>query len=113
MVKSDAAWPTYLPKNLTSYVNAPQAYITSLNSKIVSLFFYLKIGQKVDEKWPLTLVDHQNKRKKIFLKPGQMIMFEGSKVLHGRQFPLNGSYYDELVLFFTREENKTNSDYYD
>ena len=22
-VKSDAAWPTYLPKNLTSYVNAP------------------------------------------------------------------------------------------
>ena len=73
----------------------------------------MKIGQKVDEKWPLTLVDHQNKRKKIFLKPGQMIMFEGSKVLHGRQFPLNGSYYDELVLFFTREENKTNSEYYD
>ena len=25
MVKSDAAWPTYLPKNLTSYVNAPHA----------------------------------------------------------------------------------------
>ena len=91
-----------------------QTYIAlSLNSTIVSLFFYLKIGQKVDEKWPLTLVDHQNKRKKIFLKPSQMIMFEGSKVLHGRQFPLNGSYYDELVLFFTREENKTNSDYYD
>ena len=25
LVKSDAAWPIYLPKNLTSYVNAPLA----------------------------------------------------------------------------------------
>ena len=23
LVKSDADWPTYLPENLTSYVNAP------------------------------------------------------------------------------------------
>ena len=31
LVKSDSAWPTYLPKNLTSYVNAPELLIGHLS----------------------------------------------------------------------------------
>ena len=30
-ISSDAAWHTYLPKNLTSYVNAPQAFVDDLS----------------------------------------------------------------------------------
>eukprot|EP00093_Oithona_nana_P000343 00343.XXX_960_2243_1 [CDS] Oithona nana genome sequencing. len=60
----------------------------------------LQIEQEVAEKWPLTLIDNQNKRKKIFLKAGQMIMFESSRMPLGRQYPLNGTFYDELLVYF-------------
>ena len=59
-----------------------------------------QIEQEVAEKWPLTLIDNQNKRKKIFLKAGQMIMFESSRMPLGRQYPLNGTFYDELLVYF-------------
>ena len=58
----------------------------------------------------MTLIDHDNKKKKIYLKPGEMIMLESSKVPHGRQFPLKGDHYDELVMFLQPET--TDDDYY-
>ena len=64
------------------------------------LFSFFQIEQEVAEKWPLTLIDNQNKRKKIFLKAGQMIMFESSRMPLGRQYPLNGTFYDELLVYF-------------
>ena len=61
---------------------------------------FFQIEQEVVEKWPLTLIDNQNKRKKIFLKAGEMIMFESSSMPLGRQYPLNGTFYDELLVYF-------------
>lgn len=54
----------------------------------------------MDEEWPLTLIDHKNSRAKVFLKPGEMLVYEGAKMPHGRQFPLNGDFYDNLFVHF-------------
>ena len=59
-----------------------------------------QIDQKVDQNWPLTMVDHRGKRLKIYLKPGQMVLYESAKLPHGRQFPLNGDFYDNLFIHF-------------
>ena len=54
----------------------------------------------MDEDWPLTLITHQGEKVKIYLKPGDMLIYEGAKVPHGRQFPLNGDYYENLFVHF-------------
>ena len=60
----------------------------------------------MDEDWPLTVIDHQGRKKKIYLKPGQMLLYESATVPHGRQFPLNGDYFDNIFIHFTVEKKK-------
>ena len=59
-----------------------------------------QIDQKVDEPWPLTVINHLGEKKKIFLKPGEMLLYESAKMPHGRQFPLIGDYYDNLFVHY-------------
>ena len=61
---------------------------------------FLQIDQKVDEEWPLTVIDHKMERAKVFLKPGEMLLYESAKMPHGRQFPFNGDYFDNLFVHF-------------
>ena len=63
--------------------------------------FIKKIDQKVDEDWPLTVVDHAGNKEKIVLKPGEMVLYESATVPHGRQFPLNGDYFENLFVHFS------------
>ena len=74
--------------------------------KIPTHFFgaILQIDQKVDEDWPLLVVDHQGNRVKIILKSGQMIIYEAGTIPHGRQFPLKGEYFDNLFMHFGPED---------
>ena len=60
----------------------------------------MQIDQKVDHDWPLTLISHQNEKIKVFLKPGEMLLYESAKIPHGRQFPLQGEYFDNLFVHF-------------
>ena len=36
----------------------------------------------------------------MFLKPGEMLLYESAKMPHGRQFPLEGDFYDNLFAHF-------------
>ena len=61
----------------------------------------LQIDQKVDNEWPLTVIDHKGKKDKIYLKKGEMVVYESAKIIHGRQFPLDGDYFENLFIYFT------------
>ena len=54
----------------------------------------------MDEDWPLLILNHDGKRKKIFLQPGEMLFYESAKVPHGRQIPFNGEYFDNMFAHF-------------
>lgn len=73
-------------------------HVDRLNTHVVS--FILQIDQLVDEEWPLTMVDLRGRKQKIVLRPGDMVMYEGAKVLHGRQFPLKGKFFDNIFVHF-------------
>lgn len=60
----------------------------------------LQIDQKVDENWPINLVDHKGQKKSLTLKPGKMLLYESATVPHGRQFPLKGDFYDNIFIHF-------------
>ena len=53
----------------------------------------LQVTQEVDEPWPLEVYDHDGFAHNITLQAGEMLLYESHTVLHGRPFPLNGSYY--------------------
>jgi len=73
-------------------------HVDKLPTHIISVI--LQIDQKVNEEWPLTVIDHKKDRAKVFLKPGEMLLYESAKMPHGRQFPFNGDYFDNLFVHF-------------
>ena len=40
----------------------------------------------------------------IFLKPGEMALYESAVVPHGRQFPFNGEFFDNLFVHYTLKD---------
>ena len=46
------------------------------------------------------MIDHAGEKKKIFLNPGEMLLYESAKVPHGRQYPLQGEYFDNIFIHF-------------
>ena len=48
-----------------------------LDKEIISVL--LNIGQKVKRPWPFLVLNHRSKINKIYLRPGQMVFYEGSK----------------------------------
>ena len=54
----------------------------------------------MQEDWPLEVIGHDGVAVNLTLQPGEMILYEGHSVIHGRPFPLNGSYYANLFVHF-------------
>lgn len=50
--------------------------------------------------WPVEIYDHSGVAHNVTLKPGEMAMYESHTTLHGRPFPLNGSFYANLFVHF-------------
>ena len=40
----------------------------------------------------------------IFLKPGEMALYESAVVPHGRQFPFNGDFFDNLFVHYALKD---------
>lgn len=50
----------------------------------------LNIDQDVDEDWALQIEDHHYRTHRIILEPGEMLLYEGGRLRHGRPDPLKG-----------------------
>lgn len=60
----------------------------------------LQVAQDVDEDWPLEVIGHDGKAVNITAHPGDMILYEGHSIIHGRPFPLKGRHYANVFLHF-------------
>ncbi|EAR62427.1 prolyl hydroxylase family protein [Neptuniibacter caesariensis] len=72
-----------------------------LNTHEVSLI--LNIQQKTQEDWPLTIEDHFYRQHQITMQPGQMLLYEGCRLLHGRPTPLKGSIFANIFVHYSVE----------
>eukprot|EP01051_Picozoa_sp_SAG22_P010935 SAG22_NODE_1015_length_6025_cov_3.431320_6_plen_705_part_00 len=50
----------------------------------------------VDEPWPLMIEDHTGLEHQLTMAPGEMVLYESARLVHGRPVPLNGSVYANL-----------------
>lgn len=63
-------------------------HVDRMDTHVVSAI--LQLDQNVDKDWPLYVLDMKGKRVKVVLEPGEMVLYESAKILHGRQEPLDG-----------------------
>ena len=71
----------------------------------------INIGQEVAEPWPLELYDHDGRAHNVTMQPGDMVLYESHSVLHGRPFPLNGTYFANIFVHFKPVfDSKTETD---
>ena len=73
-------------------------HVDHLINHVVSAI--LNIKQDVDSPWPLQIYDHDDNLHEIFLQPGEMILYESAKLIHGRAKPLNGSSYENYFVHY-------------
>ena len=74
------------------------AHVDKLDTHVISAI--LNIHQKVDEDWPLQILDHDGKVHHVILKPGEMVWYESAKLLHGRTIPLNGTSFENIFIHY-------------
>lgn len=60
----------------------------------------LNIAQDVDEPWPLLIEDHAYRRHQVYLEPGEMLFYEGARLLHGRPQPLKGREFANMFIHY-------------
>lgn len=60
----------------------------------------INVGQDVVDDWPLQVIGHDGTAVNITIAPGEMVIYEGASLIHGRPYPLLGQTYSELHLHF-------------
>jgi len=60
----------------------------------------LNIDQKLDSPWPLVIEDTLGRRHDVVLRPGEMVLYESRRLLHGRPQPLRGDFYAGVFAHF-------------
>jgi len=60
----------------------------------------LNIAQKIDTDWPLEIEDHMFRRHSICLSEGDMLLYEGARLSHGRPAVFDGDMYANIFIHF-------------
>ena len=48
--------------------------------------------QDMEEDWPLQILDHDGRLHEVTVQPGEMILYESAKLVHGRTRSLRGKF---------------------
>ncbi|KAJ1449361.1 hypothetical protein M885DRAFT_535999 [Pelagophyceae sp. CCMP2097] len=63
----------------------------------------LNIAQDVRTPWPLEILDHSGKHHAVVMQPGDLLLYESAKLLHGRPQPLDGDSYANVFVHYAPE----------
>jgi prolyl 4-hydroxylase len=79
--------------------NTLQRHVDRLDTHAISAI--LNIGQEnVEVPWTLEIVDHQGINHSVTMEPGEMILYESARLVHGRPHPLKGDAYYNLFVHY-------------
>ena len=74
------------------------SHVDRFNTHVISAI--INVDQEVEEDWPLYIQDNRGGEHEVILRPGEMIWYESARLVHGRQRPLRGRYYDNLFIHY-------------
>eukprot|EP01038_Epipyxis_sp_PR26KG_P014712 gene14712-19776_t len=69
---------------IRKYINGSilRMHVDTVITHVVSAI--INVDQEVDKDWPLLILDHEDNEHNIVMKPGDMVLYESAKSLHGR-----------------------------
>jgi prolyl 4-hydroxylase len=59
------------------------------------------IDHRLTGRWPLYIEDLNGEPHEVSIEPGEMVFFEGARLVHGRPYPLEGEYYANIFVHYT------------
>ena len=63
----------------------------------------LNVDQQVSSDWPLHIEDHHYRAHRVTLAPGEMVLYEGARLAHGRPDPFDGERFANVFVHFRRK----------
>ena len=69
----------------------------------------IQVAQNINEPWPVEVYSHDGKAYNVTMSPGEMVLYESHTVLHGRPFPLNGTFYANIFVHFAPIDHDENN----
>jgi Ankyrin repeats (3 copies) len=84
----------------TKYMTLTLTYTGTYTRVPLVISAIINVAQQVKEDWILELIGHDGVAVNITLRPGEMILYEGHSIIHGRPYPLNGHYNADCLFHF-------------
>ena len=78
-------------------------HVDTVNTHVVSAI--INVDQEVERDWPLLIHDHEDNEHNIIMKPGDMVLYESAKLLHGRPQAFVGKHYDNIFIHYKPTSN--------
>jgi len=94
-LKSTDLYGIRVYKNKSILRSHVDRFLTHVISAIINVD---QIG--IEEPWPLEIHDHNGKVHQVAIEPGQMILYESAKCIHGRPIPLRGHSFANCFIHF-------------
>ena len=60
----------------------------------------LQVAQQTDVGWPLELIEPDGSVIEVYMQPGQMLLYEGSRVPHGRPRRFEGDSFANVFVHY-------------
>eukprot|EP00604_Paraphysomonas_vestita_P003561 CAMPEP_0174823670 /NCGR_PEP_ID=MMETSP1107-20130205/26627_1 /TAXON_ID=36770 /ORGANISM="Paraphysomonas vestita, Strain GFlagA" /LENGTH=206 /DNA_ID=CAMNT_0016047179 /DNA_START=609 /DNA_END=1226 /DNA_ORIENTATION=- len=73
-------------------------HVDTLATHVVSAI--INVDQDVVTPWKLLILDHNDEEHELEMQPGDMVLYESAKLLHGRPVPMNGLRYENIFIHF-------------
>jgi hypothetical protein len=77
-------------------------HVDTVNTHVVSAI--INVGQRLREDWPLLILDHDDAEHSISMQPGDMVLYESAKLLHGRPSVFQGDAYENIFIHYAPTE---------
>lgn len=59
------------------------------------------VDHRLSGQWPLYIEDLEGRPHEVSIEPGEMVFYEGARLVHGRPYPLPGEYYANIFVHYT------------
>ena len=59
------------------------------------------VDHRLNGPWPLYIEDDGGRPHEVAIEPGEMVFFEGARLMHGRPYPLDGEFYANIFVHYT------------
>lgn len=91
--------PTYVYGIRVYYDQAVlKSHRDRLETHIVSAI--INVDQDVNTDWPLVIDDNYYRRHHLLLKPGEVVFYEGARLMHGRPIAFDGQFFANIFCHF-------------